>query len=118
MNSEPYILIVEDDADLREAVAELLQDHGYGTCQVANGVEALEVLRERSSACLMLLDLMMPVMNGWELLARIEEGAVSPVPDVVIMTALEMAPRTGGRKVLLKPLNIEQLLSEVDGRCR
>src|SRR3954470_7222343 len=118
MEPDHYILIVEDDADFRDALAELLEGHGYRTGQAGNGAEALEVLLRRSSPCLILLDLMMPVMTGQELLARIDAEEVLPMPDVLVMTASKTPPELNGRVVLRKPLNIEQLISEVDQRCR
>src|SRR5689334_24744520 len=60
------VLIVEDDEDLREMMAQLLTLEGFQTATVANGREALEYLHEASAPDVILLDLMMPVMDGWE----------------------------------------------------
>jgi CheY-like chemotaxis protein len=117
MDPDHYILIVEDDPELRDALADLLQGCGYRTSQAGNGAEALEILQQRSSPCLVLLDLMMPVMTGQELLARIDAEEVVPMPDVLVMTAGPFASMLSGRTVLRKPLNIERLMSEIDRRC-
>jgi CheY-like chemotaxis protein len=61
------VLIVEDDADLRESWVSLLQVRGYASIAAANGAEALARLRQSTSPCSIVLDLMMPVMDGWTL---------------------------------------------------
>src|SRR3954462_12949578 len=99
MDPDHYILIVDDDWELRDALADLLQGYGYRTSQAGNGAEALDILQQRSSPCLVLLDLMMPVMTGQDLLARIDADAVAPKPDVLIMTAGPSAPTLSGRTV-------------------
>src|SRR5688500_11446967 len=60
------ILVVEDDHDFREVMGELIQDEGYPTTAVANGQEALDHLRLCEPPCIILLDLMMPGLTGWE----------------------------------------------------
>ncbi len=63
----PVVLIVDDDADARGAIADLLEDAGYDVLCAANGREALVRLSLRGVRCdLILLDLLMPVMNGWD----------------------------------------------------
>src|SRR4051812_39456009 len=64
--SRHCILIVEDDTELRETLGEILQEEGYHVAGVGNGREALDHLRQSDPPCLILLDLMMPVMSGWE----------------------------------------------------
>ena len=66
------VLVVEDDADIREAVQLILEDEGFDVVTACNGAEAEAELAHMEEPCLVLLDLMMPVMNGWELLAHLK----------------------------------------------
>src|SRR4051812_24383918 len=83
------VLVVDDDAVLRESVQEGLQSEGWITAGAADGAEALQFARDRGPR-LILLDLEMPVMNGWQFLERRRaDRALARVP-VVIMSALEV----------------------------
>ena len=84
MNAGEYILIVEDDFDIREALTQILEEEGYAVREAANGREALDVAA-RELPSLILLDLMMPVMNGWQFRAeQIKDPRLAPVPVLVI----------------------------------
>jgi len=116
----PQILVVEDDDAIRGLVGEVLRSDGYDVREAANGVEALEQVRaERPD--LIVLDLMMPVMDGW---AFVEECRRKPgceeVP-IVVTSASHDLPRTaerlrslGVRTCLAKPFDIEGLLALVE----
>ncbi len=116
------VLIVDDDRSIREAMGELLADEGYNVSQAANGQEAIEYLRERPTRpCLILLDLNMPVMTGWEF-RRIQkqDPQLAAIPVVVFSadrsvshgaTALEAVA------YLEKPLDIDRLLDTVSNLC-
>src|SRR5512147_1632573 len=83
------VLIVEDDADLREMMAQLLSLEGFQTATVANGREALEYLHRSDSPEVILLDLMMPVMDGWEFRRHQQaDPALARVP-VIVLSALD-----------------------------
>src|SRR5438477_12765745 len=82
------VLIVEDDRDLRNAMAELLQGEGYEFTLAENGREALEALRERRPS-LLLIDLLMPVMDGVELIRRLRSDAAWRDLPIVVMTAAD-----------------------------
>ncbi|HEX9296448.1 MAG TPA: response regulator [Polyangiaceae bacterium] len=121
------IVVVDDDDDVRDAVREILQLEGYATEGAANGEEALNLLRTSSARpCLILLDLMMPVMDGWEFLTLIdEEPGLHGIP-VAIMSAHPSIRRAfdrgrgkdGSTRMLLpKPLNLLRLLSVVHDVC-
>src|SRR5215510_5543427 len=85
------VLIVEDDADLREMMAQLLSLEGFQTAAVANGREALEYLQGGEAPHLILLDLMMPVMDGWEFRRQQQaDPSLSRVP-VIVLSALDQA---------------------------
>ncbi len=72
------LLLVEDDETLRESLRETLEDYGFSVDEAEHGRAALEYLRSHASPCLVLLDLMMPVMNGWEFMAACSSSGASP----------------------------------------
>jgi len=80
------VLVVEDDADIRNAMAELLEDEGYDCIVAEHGVDALEALG-RQTPSLVITDLLMPVMNGVELIGRLRSDARWSTLPVVVMTA-------------------------------
>ena len=116
---KPIILIVDDNRDLRETLAALLGAEGYqGEC-CEHGAAALAYLRTaKRHPALIVLDLMMPVMNGWQFRDRqLEDAALSAIP-VVGMTANRDAPALRDvRATLLKPFGMDEFLQIVD-RCR
>lgn len=80
------VLVVEDDPDIRQAIAELLQDEGYECMLAQHGVDALDSLGRRTPS-LLLIDLLMPVMNGVELIARLGGDARWRDLPIIVMTA-------------------------------
>jgi CheY-like chemotaxis protein len=79
------ILVIEDNADIRKLLMLTLESEGYCVVGAADGREGLDVLARISGLCLILLDLMMPVMNGWEFLrAKQKDGVLAVIPVVVI----------------------------------
>ena len=109
------ILVVDDDADLRETLQLLLDDSGYGVTAVANGQAALDRLKAGDRPSLILLDLMMPEMNGWQFLERAQADAVLDSIPVVIMTARkkgELLPAPS-KQVLHKPFDSDELLKTI-----
>ena len=113
------VLIVEDDADIREALAENLRDAGYGVREAENGKQALEFLEsDAADPCLVLLDLMMPIMNGAELLQALQEGhRLASLPVVVVSAGGSPSEAQGARRFLRKPPNPELLLALVREFC-
>lgn len=116
------VLIVEDDADLREMMAQLLTLEGYQIETVANGREALAYLSDAPRPDVILLDLMMPIMDGWEFRRRQQDDpALADVP-VIVLTALDQAQAhasdLNGVDFLKKPLDFDRLLELVRRRCR
>jgi two-component system response regulator CpxR len=120
------VLVVDDDDDIRTAVQEVLEGEGYPTAGACNGREALEMLRSTEPLpALILLDLMMPEMDGWELLVRMDEipnlhripvALMSAHPSIrraFDKTTKESAKRVGTSLLLPKPLNLLRLLSIV-----
>ena len=115
MGDPKTIVLIEDDDGIRETMAALLEDEGYHVVQAANGEEGLARLREACDPCLVLLDLWMPVMNGWQLLEALQEDeALRAVPVVVISAAGDLPPPDGAAAFLRKPIRLETLLESVD----
>jgi CheY-like chemotaxis protein len=113
------VLLVDDEEDIRETLRDLLEDQGFAVEVACNGREALELLRDRDHApfCFVLLDLMMPVMDGWELLDAIAADSALAGLTIYISTSIpDRAPL--GRPVLPKPLDVRRLLAEVRLACR
>jgi len=116
------LLLVEDDYDVRIGLAILLEMEGFEVRMAMDGIEALEVLRGGFRPGLILLDLMMPVMNGQEFLAaqRLEPGFAA-VPVVLLSGASEIVVRAaelGTVGYLPKPLNLPALLEIAWRYCR
>lgn len=113
------VLIVEDDEDLREMMAQLLSLEGFQTAAVANGREALDYLQQESAPDVILLDLMMPVMDGWEFRRRQQaDPALADVP-VIVLSALDQGrAEVSAEAVLKKPLDFDRLLALVRSYCR
>jgi len=110
------VLIVDDDPDVREALSFLLDDEGYRVSSAADGAAALKQLK-REQPCLVLLDLMMPEMSGWEILRRMRaDPALAQVPVCVVSAVYEEAPAEAFC-ALPKPLDVDKLLDIVQQRC-
>jgi two-component system response regulator CpxR len=104
------ILVAEDDESLRGLIAEVLRDVGYDVVCAANGEQALRELSKVPPPNLLLLDLTMPIMSGWELLERMRaSGELSRIPVAVVSAT--SPPGVG--EYLAKPLDIDRLLSAV-----
>jgi CheY-like chemotaxis protein len=115
------ILVVEDDGDLRDSVCEVLEVEGFKTACAANGREALEWLKKNSRPCAIVLDLMMPVMSGSELHARlIKDPQLAPIP-VIVLSALDEVRQRGhvgnAQAYLKKPIDPDTLVSAVHRFC-
>jgi CheY-like chemotaxis protein len=113
------VLVVEDDADVRESLIALLELEGYTAAGAADGGEALAALRA-TGACIVVLDLFMPVMNGTAFLdAKRQDAALADVPVVVITADPVAASQVRGRVVdaLVKPLDHDRLLATVAAHC-
>ena len=119
--AQPNILLVEDDEDLREALRDLLEDEGFEVWTAGNGREALECLRLRGGPCVIFLDLMMPIMNGWEFYAeKARDPGLRTVP-VVVCTADAQAEKKardlGADACLPKPIEAHDLLRVANAFC-
>jgi CheY-like chemotaxis protein len=109
------ILIVDDDADIREGLRELLEFEGYAVLTAANGREALDVIARSGAPSLVLLDLMMPIMSGWEFVAAVNSDGPS-LPICIISAFTDRTPPQACA-ALRKPIEIEHLLRIVEQHC-
>jgi CheY-like chemotaxis protein len=114
--------VVDDDAGIREALADLLADEGYHVLAAANGREALDHLYAAGAPrpCVILLDLMMPVMNGSQFYAEMRaDPALSSIPVVILSADAGIAEKSkpyGGR-FITKPMGIDDVLAALDSHC-
>ena len=104
------VLVVDDDPDIRALLVAALSDDGYEAKSAENGRDALDVL-DRFPADVIVLDLMMPVMDGWTFAERMKEKWAIPI--VVLSAATEVrkhADRLGAADVIPKPFDLDTLL--------
>ena len=107
------ILVVDDDRDIRETLAEVLEVAGHTVRKASHGGEALESLRA-DPAEVVLLDLMMPGMDGWTFVREQQADAeLADIPVVVVTAAPVDAPIPGVRAYLPKPFDLDRLLAVV-----
>ena len=116
------VLIVEDDADTRMALAEVLQDVNYRPLHAANGAAALQELRAATTApCVILLDVMMPIMDGKSFRAEQQKDpALSEIPVVVLSAHADLdsaAVQMQAAGFLRKPVELSALLATVAQFC-
>jgi CheY-like chemotaxis protein len=108
------ILVVEDDDGIRDIIGDVLEEGGYDVIPASNGKQALDYLVNMDEPpALILLDLMMPIVNGWECLRAIKRNRRSSSIPVIVMTAVGRDRPTGVDAVLNKPFRIADLLSAV-----
>lgn len=115
----PCVLIVEDDEDVRGFMEVLIQAAGYDTCSAGNGKEGLEVLRDQHP-CVVLLDLMMPVMDGFQFRARqLQDPEIADVPVVCVSAVYDriQVNKRLGLPCLPKPIDPDALIAEVVRLC-
>ena len=110
------VVIVEDEEDTRELLQELLEERGYRVATAQDGVEALDVLRASERVCFVLLDMMMPRLDGFGVLSALAaDPALSKLRVCISTSAPERAPL--GVTCLPKPIDIERLFEIVDEHC-
>ena len=113
------ILLIEDDADIRESLRLALEAVDYTIEEAENGAEGLRKLHALPRPCLILLDMMMPVMNGLEFLAaRRDDEAAALVPVVMVTAYRNLAARAADvAGMVRKPIDLEELLRAVRQHC-
>lgn len=111
------VLIVEDDVDSSGSMKDVLEDEGYAVVCAPNGRRALDLLDDVEHVCLVLLDLLMPVMNGWDFLRELrtrEDHGKAPV--IVVTSAPANAPKDVVG-VMAKPLDLDEILGAAERLC-
>ncbi len=114
------ILVVDDDPDIRDSLREVLEDEGYEVACVGNGREALDHLKTSSPRpCVILLDLMMPVMDGWQFRREQKQDAeIADIPLVVITATGKRPVLIDAAELVMKPLDLTQLFAAIERYCQ
>jgi len=111
------VLIVEDHCASREALRELVEKDGRAVVTAGDGQEALNRVRSIPPPSIILLDLAMPGMNGWEFLQnKTADPTIAGIPTIVLSGSPSELP-AGARDLLAKPVDIERLLALIDQYC-
>jgi CheY-like chemotaxis protein len=102
-------MVVEDDAEVRALVAEVLEADGHSVVQAENGKAALDLLRAGPKPALILLDLMMPVLSGAELIEILQEDLALSTLPVVVVSAFSSGAAGGVKQFVRKPVSASTL---------
>ncbi len=114
----PGILVVDDDPDIRESLREVLEDEGHATVTVTNGREALDYLRSGKRPCVILLDLMMPVMDGWQFRReQKQDPSIADIPLIVITATGKRPVLIDADELVMKPLDLTRLFEAIERYC-
>ncbi len=121
--TSPQVLVIDDDAGIRAALTDILADEGYAVDSAADGQAALELLRKQlNPPGLVLLDLMMPRMNGWEFRTeQRRDPALADIPVVVISASSNVREQLEALDVaeyLPKPIAFDRLFRLVAHYCQ
>jgi CheY-like chemotaxis protein len=116
-----YVLVIDDDADLRESIGAALSAAGYSFATATDGADGMRQLRGGTQPCLVLLDLMMPRMSGFEVRSAMKaDPSLSAIPVVVVTGAGPLAERRASEleaQILQKPIQLRDLLAAVNRHC-
>lgn len=111
-------LVIEDDEAIRESLKLILEFEGYTVYTASNGKEGLEILKKIPRPCIIFLDLMMPIMNGWDFIEAVEKDVVLATIPVVIVSAFTDSGRSPHVKgIVKKPINIDDLMKFSNQYC-
>lgn len=117
----PAILVVEDNVDLRDGLFEVLRREGYAVETAANGREALDKLRGGFQACIILMDLMMPEMNGFEFrTAQLADPELATIPLIAYSGVNDLATHAKQLRAnafIRKPAELSAIMSVVRQHC-
>ncbi len=113
-DADKTVLVVDDDFDLRQTLREILEDEGYAVDTAPNGKEALELLHRSNPPRVVVLDLMMPVMDGWQLLDALkQDDSLADIP-VVVISAAKAVRAPGMHDFLSKPIDYYKLVTTLE----
>jgi len=108
------ILVVDDDPDIRDSLREVLEDEGYSVACVGNGQEALDWLHREPRPRVILLDLMMPIMDGWQFRREQKrDPAIADIPLIVITATGKRPVLIDAEELVMKPLDLRRLFEAI-----
>lgn len=111
-------LVIEDDEAIRDSLKLVLELEGYSVFTAANGKEGLELLKTMPRPCIIFLDLMMPIMNGWEFIDAIEKDDIlAEIPVIIVSAFVDKGKTTHAKGIVKKPVDINDLLKFVNKYC-
>lgn len=112
------VLLVDDDEDLRDSIADFLRISGYFVSTAEDGRAALDAIANQRRPCVVLLDLVMPVMDGWKFLAVMQgDPALATIPIVIASAHAATHAPAGTAGVIHKPFDLTELLAVVEQHC-
>lgn len=111
------IMIVDDDADITTTLAEILEADGFQTVTASNGTDALRMLREGLPVHVILIDLMMPGMDGWQFLAEKQRDRGIADIAVMVMSASDLELPVPTSDFIRKPMSLDGLLAAIRRKC-
>src|SRR5947208_2298683 len=115
-DDKEWVLVVEDDEDVRDTMTAALSDEGYQVAAAPSGQEALDFIAQQRP-CMIFLDLMMPGIDGWEVFRRLQSDATLADIPVCIMTAVPQKAPRGALSVLPKPVPLQSVLDLLSAYC-
>ena len=116
MRAGKHILVIDDDVDVRNVMSLLLRAEGYRVATAANGRDALDYLGQGEVPDLILLDVMMPVMDGWQFLQRQQQDpALAQIPIIILSAASDVTSVAVAH--FQKPVPFDQLLETIKKYC-
>lgn len=113
MTPNVTVLLTEDDADIRESLRDLLHENGYEVLLAANGLEGLDHARRLRSAALVVMDLHMPILSGYDMLDRMRADPKLALLPVLVISASPDRVRLGNIPILRKPFDADEFLAAV-----
>ncbi|HEY8090774.1 MAG TPA: response regulator [Polyangiaceae bacterium] len=117
MTMHPTVLVVEDDEELRGILKDALEAEGFDIVVAAEGRQALDATSRIEHLGLVILDLLMPGMNGWDFFNAMKaDVALAKIPIVVVTSSPSQAP-SGANRIMQKPLKLERVVSTVREFC-
>ncbi len=116
-HSDPVVLVVEDDESIRNVIRDVLEDRGYRVIGARNGADALDQL-DQTRPDVMVLDLLMPVMHGWDFMESYAEKTDGALIPIVVVSVNPVLPRSfdrfGVHSVVRKPFDVDVLAESVE----
>lgn len=110
--SRGTVLVVDDEVDIRESLVEALRDEGYTVAEAANGREAMRLLPTLARPCIVILDIIMPLMSGRDVYAQMQaDPALARIPVLFSTSDPSRAPE--GVLIMKKPIHLGRLLTTV-----